>query len=140
MKRVWPCLALAFIVLLSGCWGGEEILGEDWPDYAEVFVGPGPDEDLEKLFVKINYLEDGELAGEIEGPLFAEIRGTFQDVVPSRRIFFEATYRSEQCMGITRVLFEGAIEGDELSGILSYSGCAVWEFFYTGTRIGGAGR
>ncbi len=130
-------LFISIFLFLPGC-GGDEIPGEDWDDYAEVYSGKGPDEDFEKLFLKINYGPKRTLNGEFEGTFFAKVEGFYFIDLQANKIFsLNSEFRSNQCFGKTTVEFEGTVVDNEITGIIYYNGCQIYEFFYQGEIVGG---
>jgi len=137
--RFLPVIFLVSILVLCGC-GDEQIPGEDYDDYTDVFAGPGPDIDLEDLYLKLNFENRGTVSGEMEGPFYTKVQGAWIKSIQGISIHLESVFGSLECMGITRVEFTGDINDGELSGVLVYSGCNIYEFFYKGIRVGGTGN
>lgn len=140
MDRIFTLLfVLFFTALLFSC-GGDAVDNEDWYDYADVFSGPGPEDDYEKLYIKLNYEKKGKLSGEMEGPFFTKVRGTYKENASIYQIEINTSFRSTHCFGTTYIEFDGTIVNDKLSGTMFYQGCSVYDFYYNGSRVGGAGR
>ena len=139
MRRWLGCILCLLLFSLAGC-GSDAIVGEDWDQFAEVYSGAGPEEDFEHLYMKFNYAEGSQIVGEWEGTFFSKFQGEIFTRLEQTRIVVESTLRSEQCLGLTRIDFEGQIQDDRITGVLSYSGCEVYEFFYEADRVGGVGR
>ena len=138
IKRNAFLVAIFFILILCVSCGGDAIIGEDWDEYAEVYGGPGPGEDFEKLFLKIKYGPEKTVSGEFEGPFYAKFEGNYYFDLQENKIFhLESTFRSNECMGKTRIEFDGEAADGNILGILSYNGCQVFEFFYEGEIVGG---
>ena len=138
--RIWLLTALILALASAGCYDASEPDGEDYDGFHEVFAGAGPNDDGEDLVFKLSYDMWGDIEGEAEGPFFSRLDGRYVDGGQGTHITLEARFRSNACEGVTNVEFEGTINNDELTGVMYYKGCTVYQFYYEGELIGGVGR
>lgn len=139
MTRATLHLSLLVLFAFGLSCGGDEIDKEDWDNYADVFSGAGPDNDMEKLYIKLNYENKNDLTGEMEGPFFSKVRGNYEKNGSVYDIEIDTSFRSTHCIGTTYIEFIGTVANNRLTGTLYYRGCNIYDFYYEGARVGGAG-
>lgn len=137
MKRFSIVPLLVALVLLFGC-GNDTVPGEDYDDYTDVYSGLGPD-NIADLVFKLAFEPGGGITGEMEGPFYARVTGAWLATGQGILVHLESVFGSLECMGITEVEFTGDVVDDQINGVLVYSGCNTYEFFYEGVRVGGTG-
>ena len=138
MRRWILLAALVMGLLVSGC-PNDVVENEDWDEFTDIYKGAGPLEEGAKLYFKIEFNGD-DVYAELEGPFFAELQGEVVEARSnSRKIVLTSLFRSNECLELTRVDFEGQVREETIEGRLVYDGCKLYEFYYEGVRVGGIG-